>query len=251
MSTLFNNRWFAGPRTSAAIVAAVAVAASIGLCGPARAQVGTEQTQQVNPRTLTGPLYKPAPVKPAEKLPPALPGAASGAAAPAQHGAADLPPTEALFDAINRGDLPAARDAIARGAELQKPNILGLTPLELSVDLARNDITFLLLSFKGLDRAVPVAGAAPDKKGAAALTAADRKRARLAKSAAPPKAPEAVSWEPDGSTPAPAPQQGATSSARRSAAAPALPRQFSGDGGSPVPDQGFLGFGGGGTRATQ
>ena len=62
-----------------------------------------------------------------------------------------MEPTEALFDAINRGDIAAARDAISRGAELNGHNILGMTPMELSVDLGRNDISFLLLSMRGTD----------------------------------------------------------------------------------------------------
>ena len=62
-----------------------------------------------------------------------------------------MEPNEALFDAINRGDIGAARDAISRGADLQGHNILGMTPLELSVDLGRNDISFLLLSMRAGD----------------------------------------------------------------------------------------------------
>ena len=84
--------------------------------------------------------------------PPALPGAAStGSPAPANHAPVDMQPTDALFDAINRGDIATARDAISRGAELQGQNILGMTPLELSIDLGRNDISFLLLSMRAAD----------------------------------------------------------------------------------------------------
>ena len=83
--------------------------------------------------------------------PPAVPGATArpGTVTPAERATADLPPTEALFDAINRGDIMTARDAVARGADIDASNLLGLTPLELSVDLSRNDITFLLLSLRG------------------------------------------------------------------------------------------------------
>src|SRR5687767_8945961 len=35
-----------------------------------------------------------------------------------------LAPNAALFDAINRGDLPAARDAVARGADPESRNVL-------------------------------------------------------------------------------------------------------------------------------
>ena len=59
-----------------------------------------------------------------------------------------MSPNDALFDAINRGDIAAARDALSRGAELDAHNLLGMTPMELSVDLGRNDISFLLLSYR-------------------------------------------------------------------------------------------------------
>jgi hypothetical protein len=62
---------------------------------------------------------------------------------------ANLAPTPALFDAINRGDLFAARDAVARGADPDATNVLGLTPLDTAVDQGRNDIMFFLLSVRG------------------------------------------------------------------------------------------------------
>jgi hypothetical protein len=86
------------------------------------------------------------------KLPPApaLPGAASveEAVAPPEKPPAELSPNDALFDAIDRGDLAAAREAISRGAVLEARNVLGQTPLDLSIDLGRNQITFLLLSLR-------------------------------------------------------------------------------------------------------
>ncbi|KDE21109.1 ankyrin [Acetobacter aceti 1023] len=60
----------------------------------------------------------------------------------------DVEPTAALFDAINRGSISAAKDAINRGADLHGHNILGQTPLDMSIDLNRNPITFLLLSLR-------------------------------------------------------------------------------------------------------
>ena len=99
--------------------------------------------------------------------PPALPGshAQPTAVVPADKVVADMDPSSALFDAINRGDSVAARDAINRGANLDGRNVLGLTPIELSVDLNRNDISFLLLSMRGAagtpvvaPRAAPVPG---------------------------------------------------------------------------------------------
>ncbi len=118
--------------------------------------------------------------------PPAVPGARARAesVAPADRSAADLPPTEALFDAINRGDIVTARDAISRGADLDGTNLLGLTPLELSVDLGRNDISFLLLSLRG--SGAGSAGSRPpqgtEQAAAAPPTAADR-RTRVGRSA--------------------------------------------------------------------
>jgi hypothetical protein len=57
-----------------------------------------------------------------------------------------LSPNDELFDAIDRGDTSAARDAIARGAELDATNAVGQTPIDESVALGRNDITFLLVT---------------------------------------------------------------------------------------------------------
>jgi hypothetical protein len=79
--------------------------------------------------------------------PAALPGTLN-LAAPAEKTQLDLAPTDALFDAINRGDIAAARDALNRGADIEGHNILGMSPLDVSVDLGRNDITFLLLSLR-------------------------------------------------------------------------------------------------------
>jgi hypothetical protein len=71
-----------------------------------------------------------------------------------------MEPTEALFDAINRGDIATARDAISRGADLHGHNVLGMTPLELSVDLGRNDISFMLLSMRAADDGRPAQASA-------------------------------------------------------------------------------------------
>jgi hypothetical protein len=150
--------------------------------------------------------------------PPALPGASSNAgAAPPSRIATDMDPTEALFDAINRGDINAARDAISRGADLRGQNVLSMTPLELSVDLGRNDISFLLLSMRGGDDG----RAGPSPAHVAGKPAATKQ----AKQAPAPRSPGRVAT-----------------------AAPATPRTarlFAGDGGTPNPNAGFLGFGSG------
>jgi hypothetical protein len=57
-----------------------------------------------------------------------------------------LSPNDALFDAIDRGDIVAARDAVARGADLGATNAVGQSPIDESVDLGRNEITFLLVT---------------------------------------------------------------------------------------------------------
>lgn len=98
-------------------------------------------------------------------LAPGLPGASVNAdrVTPSERPTSDLPPTDALFDAINRGDIASARDALARGADFTARNVLGLTPLDQSIDLSRNDITFLLLSLRGASP--PQVASPPQGKG--------------------------------------------------------------------------------------
>ncbi|HEY0205456.1 MAG TPA: hypothetical protein VGC15_15030 [Acetobacteraceae bacterium] len=161
-----------------------------------------------------------------EAPPPAVPGARAEptAVAPADRSAADLPPNEALFDAINRGDLATAKDAINHGADLNGTNVLGLTPLELAVDLGRNEISFLLLTLRGGNGYTTSSGPAPaTPQGRAAAARAEREAARV--SARQTRAErDAV--------------------AARPGAGPSLqaPRLFAGQGGTPVPQAGFLGF---------
>ena len=129
-----------------------------------------------------------------------------------------MQPTEALFDAINRGDIAAARDALSRGADMSGVNVLGMTPLELSVDLGRNDISFLLLSMRGEDggrgsRAVGRDAEAPAATAGKTVRVASPVKAERAAHVAPP--PSAI----------------------------AKPKLFANDGGTPVPGAGFLGFG--------
>ncbi|MBB2200238.1 ankyrin repeat domain-containing protein [Gluconacetobacter tumulisoli] len=81
--------------------------------------------------------------------PAALPGAVSNEDV-SGHANTDLNPTASLFDAINRGSLGAAKEALNRGADMEGHNVLGQTPLDMAIDLNRNDITFLLLSMRTL-----------------------------------------------------------------------------------------------------
>jgi hypothetical protein len=80
--------------------------------------------------------------------PAALPGA--GGAAPLATGPnlqkpVSGDPTQALFDAVNKGDYNAAQAAISQGANLNATDQFGETPLDLSIALNRTGITFLLL----------------------------------------------------------------------------------------------------------
>jgi hypothetical protein len=133
------------------LLAGLAVTGVAVLPAPVLAQVGSGAPGQglntaANRRTPAALPTRPVP-------PPALPGAQpSGPGAPASRVPLDMPPTEALFDGVNRGDIETVRDALARGAELNARNILGITPTELAIDLGRNDIAFLLLSMRGADR---------------------------------------------------------------------------------------------------
>jgi hypothetical protein len=154
--------------------------------------------------------------KPTEASPDAVPGAKARApVAPANKSVLDLPPTEALFDAINRGDIAAARDSLNRGADLNGVSILGMTPMELSVDLGRNDISFLLLSMRGEDagrgsRAVEAHDATPPAR--------QKKGTDVTRRTTPAK-PLSVATKPV-----------------------ATPKLFANDGGTPQPNAGFLGF---------
>jgi hypothetical protein len=178
------------------------------MTAPAFAQIGPSSGGSNNAVSLR---QKPEDtVSPRQIQPPALPGAqAHGAVAPATKLPSDMSPNEALFDAINRGDIASARDALSRGADLDSHNILGMTPMELSVDLGRNDISFLLLSFRGGDtpRRGPPLPVLAEKPG-------------------------------NGKTKAPAPARIAV--VRK--APDQSPKLFANDGGAPVPSAGFLGF---------
>jgi hypothetical protein len=202
-------------------VLALGVALGVAAAPAAWAQIGSGPVGTTGKagRTAT------APVKPPEPPPDAIPGSKPReAAAPATRPAGDMQPTDALFDSINRGDITAARDALSRGADLNGVNILGMTPMELSVDLGRNDISFLLLSMRGEDsgRGSRALGRDTPPASSAATALAGGKPARPGKAASNQTAHAANSIIPP-----------------RQVAAPKL---FANDGGTPLPNAGFLGF---------
>jgi hypothetical protein len=163
-----------------------------------------------------------------DRLPPGLPGAQSNpqTVAPADRIPTDMQPTQALFDAINRGDIQAARDALGRGADLNGHDVLGLTPIELSIDLGRNDISFLLLSMRGSGSE----GGGPPP-AAVAQAQAQAQHGQKGKPAAQLRAARD-----ERRVPTPAKRE------EVAAAAPQYPTLYSGNGGTPAPQVGFLGF---------
>jgi hypothetical protein len=215
---VFGMTVLAGRRLSAL---ALGVTLGVAASSSAWAQIGN------GPVGTTGRAGRVAntPEKPPEPPPEAIPGAKPReAAAPATKPAGDMQPTDALFDAINRGDIASARDALSRGADLNGVNILGMTPMELSVDLGRNDISFLLLSMRGEDSGRGSRALGRD----APSPVASGKTARAGKPAGPGKA-----------VPIKAAQAANTIIPARPLATPKL---FANDGGTPLPNAGFLGF---------
>jgi hypothetical protein len=208
-------------------VAAIAPARAQGMSGPmgggfhpvVKGGGDTKSTREAPPAALPGTLGR------------------EDTTVPLTHPATDLAPTEALFDAINRGDIGSARDAIGRGADLTGQNVLGMTPLDLSVDLGRNDITFLLLSLRGTGPAKVATAAAgqPAKPGAKPGT----QTAQLQTKTAPTRTAQATARK------VPVRAVAATTVAKAPVTPPPQPaaRQFA-NGGTPVPQAGFLGFGG-------
>jgi hypothetical protein len=205
---------------------AIGLSAASGLvtlgATPCLAQMGVDSTSPTSMQAVSKRIRGGAePAKPEPAPPPVLPGTKGASeAAPATASAAAMTPTDALFDAINRGDSTAARDAVNRGANLDGQNILGLSPLELSVDLGRNDISFLLLSMRGEDPGVRREARGLDQSDSTRRTSAAPRaaaRARVIPASAPPD------QEADAGT----------------------PRLYSGNGGAPIPAAGFLGFGSG------
>jgi hypothetical protein len=198
-----------------AMVGAVPAVAQLGADSPVSIGGASQRLMRGARQNAGKPAVAPPPVLPGTK---ASPEAAAPTASPS-----DMSPNEALFDAINRGDAASARDAVNRGAELTGRNLLGLTPLELSVDLGRNDISFMLLSMREADASSrTLARRGTSQEGGEPPGAILRASA----------ATRAVSRSRDTATYARAPGEPVAES----------PRLFSGNGGAPIPAAGFLGF---------
>ncbi len=161
-----------------------AVAVSLALAPAALAQMV--------PNGNNGPSVQPKAPTP-DIAPPALPGAGDVpgiATAPKVKKADQGDPTTELFTAINNDDYNAAQDAISRGADLGAQNPLGETPLDLSIALNRNSLTFLLLGARneagGGPEAPPVAVASAPVRYAARPQPAAVESAPVAHSASAP-----------------------------------------------------------------
>jgi len=191
------------PLALAALVAAAPAHAQFG-GGGQRSGLGMGQAGQLRPADADRQRRAPPP--------PGLPGLAgrpSGGPIPAEQDPAGLPPNDALFDGIARGDIATVRDAVNRGADVNARNSLDMTALDAAVDQGRPEVTFYLLSVRG------TAGFAPPPERAPA---------------APPRRGREPAPSREARAPEPAPAQ-----AR-------LPVLWSGGGGAPQPEIGFLGF---------
>ena len=147
--------------------------------------------------------------------PPALPGVAARrgvAPIPAETPPSAMNPNDALFDGINRGDIATVRDAVARGADVNARNALGLTAVDAAIDQGRPEIMFYVLSVRG------TAGYAPPPPDSMPLRG------------------------PPVRTRTPPPTQARQAPAQPVNAPPRLPQLWQANGGAPQPSIGFLGF---------
>jgi len=189
--------------------------------------------------TSIGPVVKGGSgIGPAQPSAPGLPGARQGVVTNKGAINADLlSPNDELFDAIDRGDTSAARDAIARGAELDATNAVGQTPIDESVSLGRNEITFLLVTLLHAggsnitDAQGPMAMPPPNTLG---LSSKDERAVSTPVSFFGSETPAAT-------------KSGKThyyaSASESGAAAPAAAPSYADTTGTPVPSAGFVGFG--------
>ncbi len=200
---------------------------ALGVLVPVLGAPGGAALAQFGGSAPRGPMT-PSQAGPGGRPPPAaLPGLAGRPRSepiPGDAPSASLSPNAALFDAINRGDMAAAREAMSRGADLDSRNALGLAPVDAAVDQGRNDIAFYLLSARAGSRP------APGPEEAAAVV--------------PP--PRARSGGREASRPAAKRGPAREASQGKRPAVERLParaeRAPPGGGGTPRPEAGFLGF---------
>ena len=249
---------FRAPRALASIAAALALILALAFAGAGRAHAQMGVPGFGGGGSPIGASKHPATGTAAPPPPSALPGAQpTTRAAPQTESPSSMDPTAALFDAINRGDLAAARAAIDRGADVDGKNVLGMTPIELSIDLGRNPITFLLLSMRGGEPTGPAraatlgAGASGGKHAGvsggkhAGVSGGKHAGASARAAKSPPGHPIARQAAPRPVRPTArvAQEQPPTSGAPRSAPRRApLSESPGAGGGTPVPAAGFLGF---------
>lgn len=143
--------------------------------------LGVANAQMPTPGAPTiGPTMRP-PSDQQAAPPPALPGAAGADQISASSVAIDNEnPTKVLFSAINHGNYAEARAAVSRGADLRAKNALDETPIQLSVELGRNDITFMLLSVLHENRGVSTGVTLPINAASRVTTAHGRSIRRTA-----------------------------------------------------------------------
>jgi hypothetical protein len=111
-------------------------------------------------------------------------------------------PTTDLFTAINANNYGDAQDAISRGADLNAQDPLGESPLDLSIALNHNNITFMILSARN------EAGSSPTTNGPAYSLAAPSKTPAKKAAAAKPSVhtvPVKMATSPAPAKPAPTP----------------------------------------------
>ncbi|GAA5264203.1 hypothetical protein ACOSOMT5_P0623 [Acidiphilium sp. MT5] len=159
----------------------VSIAIVMGAWLSGASLLGVANAQMPTPGAPTiGPTMRP-PSDQQAAPPPALPGAAGADQISASSVAIDNEnPTKVLFSAINHGNYAEARAAVSRGADLRAKNALDETPIQLSVELGRNDITFMLLSVLHENRGVSTGVTLPINAASRVTTAHGRSIRRTA-----------------------------------------------------------------------
>jgi hypothetical protein len=184
-------------------------------------------------------------INPSQPSQPGLPGASRPTSVSRGTISGDMmSPNAALFDAIDRGDLAAARDAVGRGADLGATNAVGQSPIDESVSLGRNDITFLLVTLLHAEGAQitdaqgPMNAPPPTTLG---LSLRDEHVAAEPVGFFSPPPNSTVTQTRKGRRYPPVPV--AVKSKVTPSAAPQSPPVYGDSSGAPVPASGFLGFG--------